>query len=448
MPDGVEQTSFIPEEVFDFEIERTTEPLIARAGLVLPHQMAKALGLPRKIDQELPAPGSPRGLAPSAFVTPLLLMLHGGGRALEDLRELRAEVSLRKLLKMRDLPASSTVGDWLRRMGKDGRGLNGLERANDHLTKQVIGRQEEREYLLDVDATLIPSEKERAQWTYQKVKGYQPVMGFLQAGEGKDERDGGLRGLIIADEFRDGNVPSGAKAVAFLERCRSKLPPGRRLKALRADSAWYQAEVFNWCQKNEVRLVVCADQDKAVKEAIGSIGEGEWRPHRGDRQIAETVHTMNETREAFRLVVVRWPKPQPDLFENEAYSYHVLSTNGEEPSEEVVDYYDQRGEMENWIKELKDGFGMEWMPCGETYANAVFFRLGVIAYNLLVAMKVIGLPKHWRRHTIATIRWRLYQIAGQVLWQAHRAVLRLATTAEKVGLLLGIRRNIQALAAT
>jgi len=76
-----------------------------------------------------------------------------------------------------------------------------------------------------------------------------------------------------------------------------------------------------------------------VKEVIGSIREEEWRAHQGDRQIAETVHTMNGTHEAFRLVVVRWPwlrpsrgagKPQPDLFENEAYFYHVLATNGEE----------------------------------------------------------------------------------------------------------------------
>src|SRR3989304_6236610 len=87
-----EQESFLPEEVFNFKIERSGDLLVARAGLVLPHQMAKALGLPRKIDAELPAPGSPRGKAPSDFVMPILLMLHGGGKALEDLRELRAEV--------------------------------------------------------------------------------------------------------------------------------------------------------------------------------------------------------------------------------------------------------------------------------------------------------------------------------------------------------------------
>jgi hypothetical protein len=297
------------------------------------------------------------------------------------------------------------------------------------------------EYTLDLDGTIIEAEKEAAQWTYKKVKGYQPVVGFVRGREG-------LPGLIVGDDFRDGNVPSGTEAVAFLDRCRRKLPAGKKLGALRADSAWYQAAVFNWCRKWGIRFVVCADQDRAVKEAIRSLGEGEWRPHRGDRQIAETVHTMNHTEEAFRLVVVRWPKSQPDLFDGEPYFYHVIATDGEEAAEEVVEFYDQRGEIENWIKELKDGFGMEWMPCGETYANAVFFRIGVLAYNLFVAVKVLSLPKGWQRYTVGSVRWRLYQIAGRVVEEACRVVLLLATTVEKIGVLLAARRGIRQLAAT
>jgi hypothetical protein len=71
-----------------FEIEATDEPLIARGGLVLPSEMAKALKLPRIIDRELPSAGSGHSYAPSQFVMPLILMLHGGGKKLEDLREL------------------------------------------------------------------------------------------------------------------------------------------------------------------------------------------------------------------------------------------------------------------------------------------------------------------------------------------------------------------------
>ena len=111
-------------------------------------------------------------------------------------------------------------------------------------------------------------------------------------------------------------------------------------------------------------------------------------------------------------------------------------------------FYNQRGEIENWIKELKDGFGMDWMPCGETYANAVYFRLGVMAYNLFVAMKVLSLPGRWQQYTIGTVRWRLYETAGRVLWESRRVVLKLATTLERVRLLLAARRRVQNLAMT
>ena len=101
-----------------------------------------------------------------------------------------------------------------------------------------------------------------------------------------------------------------ATAVAFLKRCKEKRPAGKRLRALRSDSAFYQAGVFNWCQDEGVRFAICADQDSAVKEAIHNIEGSEWKAYKGDREIAQTVHTMNGTKRAFRLVVLRWPKEQ------------------------------------------------------------------------------------------------------------------------------------------
>jgi len=132
---------------------------------------------------------------PSQFVIPLVLMIHGGGKELENLREIKGEVNLRKLLEMNELPASCTVGDWLRRMGRDSR----------------------TEYTLDVDATIIEAEKAKAGWTYQKEKGYQPLLGFLFE-----------LGLALGDEFREGNVPAGARAVEFLDLCVRMMPKGLR----------------------------------------------------------------------------------------------------------------------------------------------------------------------------------------------------------------------------
>ncbi len=414
--------------ILPFKIEGTGEPLIARAGLLLPYEMARALKLPQVIDRELPPPGSGHSYKPSQFVMSLVLMLHGGGKKLEDLREINGEVSLRELLEMKELPASCTVGDWLRRMGKDGRGLWGLGKVNRHEVAEVLRRDGRTEYTLDSDATVIEAEKADARWTYRKEKGYQPLLGFLFE-----------VGLVLGDEFRDGNVPAGARAVEFLDFCVQMMPKGKRIRYYRSDSAAYQAGVINYCFGHDMLFTITADQDEAVKEAIKGIKAEEWQPHEGDREIAETIHTMNKTKAAFRLIVQRWPKLQGELFDPDPYCYQVIATNREEPAKEVVMLHNQRGQVENYIKELKNGFGMDWMPCGESYANAVFFRIGVIAYNLFQALKLLGLPAWWRTATIATVRWRLYQVAARVVYHARQVVLRLATSADKINLFRQVR---------
>ena len=152
------------EGILPFKVVATDEPLVARGGLVLPYELARALKLPKVMDRELPKPGSGQGYKPSQFVIPLVLMLHEGGKKLEDLRELKAEISLRELVEMKELPASCTVGDWLRRMGQDGKGLFGLARVNRHMVSEVSKRESRKEYTLDTDATVIEAEKEEAKW--------------------------------------------------------------------------------------------------------------------------------------------------------------------------------------------------------------------------------------------------------------------------------------------
>jgi hypothetical protein len=67
-------------------------------------------------------PWSNRGFDPSVIVDSMVLMLQGGGRSLEDLRELKQEEGLMGLIGRDEIPKPDTVGDWLRRMGDPSRG--------------------------------------------------------------------------------------------------------------------------------------------------------------------------------------------------------------------------------------------------------------------------------------------------------------------------------------
>jgi len=253
--------------------------------------------------------------------------------------------------------------------------------------------------------------------------------------------------VCIYDEFREGNVcPQSGQKEFYLE-CKKRMPAGKTIRYYRADSASYQAEVFTQLEVDGVNYAITADQDKAVKSLIASIKADQWKePVRGcGYELAETVHCMEKTKKAFRLVIKREVRRQGELFEKaRQYFYHGVATNWSEQDKdtsEVLAWHNQRGQAENFNKELKIGFGMERMPCGQTHANAIFFRIGVIAYNLFIGFKRLACPESWMKQTIATFRWKMVQIAGRIVKHAGQLVLKLKTDLERLELFRGIRKK-------
>jgi len=430
----------IRQTVLGFKIESTEEELTAHGGLALMAEYNHGLGLRGLVDRYLPGPGSNRGYDPSVFVDSLVLMLQGGGRSLEDLRELEREGALMKLIGREQIPDPDSTGDWLRRMGDSDRGqagLIGLGQVRDVLNQRILRRDGVVEYTLDADAMQVEAEKREAQFTYQGVKGYMPMLGFLFETP-----------VCLLDEFREGNVPPQAGQLAFYRQCKERIPVGKRIARYRADSASYGYELINELEADGVVWAITADQDSAVQAAIFAMPEGEWKePVPGcGYEIAETVHSMQKTHKAFRLVIKRWVKPQHNLFETDrhGYAYHVVASNW--PTEaksayEVLVWHNQRGQAENFNKELKSGFGLEQTPCGQFSANAVFFRIGVIAYNLFIGFKRLSCPEAWGHHTIGTFRWKLIQVAGRIVRHAGRVILKLVVDAQTLWHFERIRRK-------
>jgi len=190
-----------------------------------------------------------------------------------------------------------------------------------------------------------------------------------------------------------------------------------------------------------------------VKEVIRTVRD--WKPlldeegEDTDREVGTAIHSLQKTEQPLRLVVQRWRNPQPSLFEPQGWYYHVITTNRDDLSaEEVVRFHNQRGQAENEIRELKIGFGMEQMTSGEFEANALWFALGVLVYNLTQAQKLLFLDPEWRPKTVATLRWQLIQTAVRLVRHGRQLVLRLAVSVEKSFLFLRIRERLRAFSLT
>jgi hypothetical protein len=420
----------IQEGILPFKIEHADELITPRSGLALFAEVIRALKVDQEVKNSFPPPGSNRGYEAWSYIEPMLLMLEGGGRHIEDLREIRDDETLRRLVGLSRMPSLSTFGDWLVRSGANG-GVEAMRGISEEVTGTIWKRLATAAYTLDVDATVIEAEKREAQWTYKKVRGYQPMLGFLAES-----------GVCLTHEFREGNVTAQSGALRFLKRCLSLCP---RIKYLRSDSAFYQAEVFNFCQEHGLGFSITADQDAGVKEVIKTVRD--WKPlltaegEATDREVGTAIHLLRKAKEPVRLVVERWRDPQLPLFETNGWCYYVIASNRDELSaEEVVWFHNQRGQVENFIKELKIGFGMEQMTSGDFVANALWFALGVLAYNLTQAQKLLFLDEGWRWKTIGTLRWQLIETAGRLVRHGRRLILRLATSSQKYRLFLNIRR--------
>jgi hypothetical protein len=314
--DTNEVKRMIDENVLPFKMEMTDEKLTAHAGLVVAHEFHLALGLDRLVNSELPKPRSGRGYHASEFVLPLVLLLQGGGRDLEDIAVIADDRALREAACLTRVPAESTLGDWLRRVGKRKRGMKGLARVQDRVAECRHKRDARTEYTLDVDTTIIEAHKADATRAYEGTRGFQPMVGFLSETR-----------WLLHDEFRTGSASPQAGGVEFIRACQGRMPSGKRISEVRSDSAFYNHEVTDYCQQEGITYTIAADWDVAVVAAYNTIPKEAWTPipvEKGKpaREVAETVHTFNEGTHSFRLVFVRDIDAQGRLFGEEHRGRH------------------------------------------------------------------------------------------------------------------------------
>lgn len=428
---GVE--AMIQQTVMPFKLRRTEERMTPRCGLVLYAEFMKAMGVDEMLSTRFPRSGSGRGYGASDYVKPLSLVLYGGGETIEDMREIREDGSLRQAIGLGNIPSSSATGDWLRRMGQRG-GICGMEKVNDSIVRKVLKKDEGEGYTLIVDPTIIESGKREARMTYLGFKGYRPVVATLKE-----------IGVVIAYEFKEGNDNGGR--VNILKKAFRKMPSGKKIRDVLLDSEYYTNDVIDYLNTTGARWFIAVDKDQAVMDSIGAIPDQEWSPFKSkdgiqtDREIAETVHVTGKGKRAFRVIVLRWKDRQANLF-NDVYHYHCIATNVTEGSAEwVVWRYNGRAHIENHIKEIKCGFGMDRLPSGDFHGNAVHFGIGIMTYNLFIAQKLLTMHEGWKRKTIKSIRWLLVEVAGKLIEHGRQMILKIAVGLEKYRIYLEMRQR-------
>ncbi len=106
-----------------------------------------------------------------------------------------------------------------------------------------------------------------------------------------------------------------------------------------------------------------------------------------------------------------------------ARRYHAFITDRDGETLELEADHRRHAEVENAIRDLKYGVGLNHLPSGRFAANGAWLAVQVIAHNLARWTARLGLGE--RIVTTRTLRRRLFALVGRLTRSARRFTLHL-----------------------
>jgi Transposase DDE domain group 1 len=399
--------------------------LVANAGLMLPATLAQHLGLRELLERHVDL-GDARGRANVGHKA--MTLIHSalaGGDSIDDADALRAGETQGALGHV--VLAPSTLGTFLRSFSW------GHARQLDTVSANILARAwsagvgpRDEPFTIDVDSSIHEtyglSKQGGTTFTYNHVRGYHPLYAVAAA-----------TGDVVHTRLRGGNAPAGRGAAGFLtetfHRVRAAGATGPIV--LRADSGFYNHNVVKACTKADVRYSITTKMYKGkLTEAIAAIDASAWTsiPYFLDgAAVAETTYRPFGARGTECRLIVRRVRPTPGsqlaLFTE--FSYHAFITDREGDVLELEADHRRHADVENTIRDLKYGVGLNHLPSGRFGANAAWLALNVIAHNLARWSTRLGLGEGIV--ATETLRRRYFSVPGRITRSARRLTMHMPT---------------------
>jgi hypothetical protein len=293
-----------------------------------------------------------------------------------------------------------------------------------------------RHLVLDLDGTDDPAHGRQPEMAYHgfyRQHMYYPLLVF-----------DGQTGQLITAVLRPGNVHGSRLVVLVLRRLWKRLRlvwPEVRIE-IRADSGFAVPRLYAWCDQHGVgytiglvpnrRLVVLAAPLLAQALAESSAQGGAKVRLAGETSYQATT----------------WPKPRRVVYKAEALAKgpntrFVVTTRIDDPLR-VYDWYVDRGEPENWIKDFKNVLQADHLHDHRFWANQFRLLLYAAAYWLLDTVRRwliqrLGAAAHVQ---LDTLRLRLLKISARVRQLPGRLHLHLASNHPAESLWLALSAHL------
>jgi hypothetical protein len=397
--------------------------LIRDAGLLLPATLAQHLALAELVDAQLELGAVPGRAHAGAKVLALVASVLAGGDCIDDADALRAGAA-GAVLGQR-VAAPSTLGTFLRSFS------HSAVAQLDGVSAAVLARAwaagcgpGAAPLIIDVDSTICETyglaKEGGSGFTYTHVRGYHPLLA-VAAGSGD----------VLHARLRRGPAHTASGAAQFLQETFARVRAAGATGALelRADSGFYNEMVVRTCRDAGATFSITVRLTAPLRQRVEAIAEEAWTPIpywlEGGADVAEAQYAPFDGKHGQMRLIVRRVRPTPgtQLALLTHYSYHAFIADRAGTTLALEADHRQHAEIENTIRDLKYGVGLNHLPSGRFWANAAWLACNVIAHNLARWTTRLGLSL--ARLTTKTLRHRFLALPGRLTRSARRLYLHL-----------------------
>ncbi len=416
------------------------------AGLLSVSRVFRSLGIPDLIVANLNLRKRQRGFAEAQFIEAICLLQAVGGECPEDLRLLQGDDCLARGLGY-EPPKATAVREFLERFHDkaleklrperevqksfifpSSAPVAALQQVQSGLVRRIAKAYEQqgqplRIATIDQDATIIESHKEAAYTHYEEGRGYQPMVAVWAEAD-----------VVVADEYRDGNVPAQQDPLTCAKLAFAALPATIRQRYFRGDSGCHENALLEWLKHPDreqepggrIGFAISARMSEALGAAVRQVRESEWKTFGQEadgtwRQWAEVAFVPGEKSEPkdsqpLRYVGLRLLKAQGVLFaDGSDRHFHAVITNQTMDGARLLEWHREKaGTVEHTHDEVKNELGGHHVPSQRFGVNSAWFKISLLTYNVISAIKGLCLEGEERTARMKRFRLLVIAVAGRM----------------------------------
>ena len=300
-----------------------------------------------------------------------------------------------------------------------------LREINFKVILKLLRRSKFKSITIDIDSSVVNVEgrQEGTAKGYNPKKPGNPCYNIQFAF--CDELKAYLTGYV-----RSGDTYTANGAAGIIQEIMAHLKEEDPEVTFRMDSGCFDETILETIEALGCRYVI---KGKAYPTLVAQVTGPDLVFDVGEegQETTELVTSLNTWEKDRRFVVSRVLKAeknraQMSFLDGEEYAYSFFVTNTDLSPEEVVDFYQKRGNSENYIKEAKYDMAVGQLLLKSFWSNDAIFHLMMLAYNLFLLFKIDRVKSPEYRQQIKTFRLKYIFLAGKIVRTARRVVMKLS----------------------